>query len=400
MRQILIIVASVVFLGGIFVALWFIFGPKEATLDVSDTPTFGTAGDAPIPTGDTGTIGSEPIPAGQAFTIALIKITDSVVASGMAAIALPPAAEGEARGEVEIRYIDRASGNVFAYKFHERTLARISNRTLPGIQDAVWLSDGSQAFVRYLANSDDQEVVETYALPVGEGGGFFLERNLGQVAVSGTTTVFTLLPSTNGSIGTAANVDGTNSRTIFSSSIASLVAHLSNGPYIVATKPSVMMDGYAFTVGAGGRFTRILGPYRSLSVLPSPSGNLVAFSYVENRALKMSVLDRRTGEIIALPVATMVEKCVWANGEEVFYCGIPKRLPTSERITDDWYQGVVSFTDRIWEINLVDRLSIYLIDPQTEAEVELDITNLAIDGRNDVLTFKNKKDGSLWAYDL
>lgn len=399
MRQILIVVASIVFLGGIFVALWFIFGPKEAALDVSEGPTFGTSGDAEIPQGGEG-IGSDPVPAGQAFTTTLIKITDAVVASGAVAIALPPQAEGETRGETEIRYIDRASGNVFAYKFHERTLARISNRTLPGIQDVAWLSDGSQAFVRYLAGSDDGEVVETYALPVTTGTGFFLERNLSQVAVSGTTTVFTLLPSTNGSIGTAANVDGTNSRTVFSSPLASLVAHLSNGPYIVATKPSVMMDGYAFTVGAGGKFARILGPYRSLSVLPSPSGNLVAFSYVENRVLKMSVLDRRNGEVTALPVATIVDKCVWANGEESFYCGIPKRLPTSDRVTDDWYQGAVSFTDRIWEIDLVDRISTYLIDPQNEAEVELDITNLAIDGRNDVLTFKNKKDGSLWAYDL
>lgn len=400
MRQILIVVASIVFLGGIFVALWFFFGPKEATLDVSNNPTFGTAGDAPITTGDTGGIGSEPVPAGQAFTISLIKITDAVVSAGMVVVALPPAVEGETRGEAEIRYIDRASGNIFAYKFHERTLARISNRTLPGIQDAVWLSDGSQAFVRYLAGGDEGEVVETYALGLQEGSGFFLERNLSQVAVAGTTTVFTLLPSTNGSIGTAANVDGSNSRTVFSTPISSLVAHLSNGPYIVATKPSAMMDGYAFTVGVGGKLTRILGPYRALSVLPSPSGNLIAFSYIENRTLKMSVLDRRNGEVTVLPVATLIEKCVWANGEEVFYCGIPKRLPTTDRLTDDWNQGVISFTDRIWEIDLTDRISSYLIDPQTEAEVELDITNLAVDGRNDVLTFRNKKDGSLWAFDL
>ena len=60
----------------------------------------------------------------------------------------------------------------------------------------------------------------------------------------------------------------------------------------------------------------------------------------------------------------------------------------------------MQFRDRLWRIDLEGRVATYLINPSTEAGIDIDIVGLAVDGRNDVLTFKNKRDGSLWAYDL
>lgn len=402
MRRAFIVIASIVLIGIVGAILYFFFGPKEPALTVSDGAIFGSAGDTPPGEGDTGT-GDGPIPAGEVFTPQLIRITDGPVALGAVAVALQNQAEVASGtpatgGDVEVRYIDRASGNVYAYRIHERTLTRISNRTLPGIQEATWLSDGSQAFVRFLAQDQTLgEQVQTYALPASGTGGYFLDRGVGQVGVSGTTTLYTLLPSTSGSIATIANIDGSNPRTLFSSSLSSLILHHSNGPFIAATKASANIDGYAFTVGANGSFTRILGPLRGLSVLPSPSGNLVLYSYIENRVIKFSVLERTTGTVIAVPITTLADKCVWSTDER-FYCGVPNK-PIGT-IPDDWYQGVISFSDRLWEVDMVDRSAYYLIDPMREASTEIDMTGLSVDARGDVLIFKNKRDGSLWSYDL
>ncbi|HWH06930.1 MAG TPA: hypothetical protein VNU47_00145 [Candidatus Paceibacterota bacterium] len=403
MRRIfLIVLGSIVLIGIGLAAYFFFFAPKGPALEVSDGNFFGSAGDAPVGLGDTGE-GDGPVPAGEEFAPRLIRITEGPVALGAVSVALPSQAETASGtpavpGDTEVRYIDRASGNVYSYKFHERSLSRISNRTLPGIQEAAWLSDGSTAFTRFLVNDANGEHVATYALPATGEGGYFLDRGIEQVAVSGTTTIFTLLSSSAGSVGTVANPDGSNPRTLFTSNLSNVIVHLSNGPFIAATKPSSGLDGYAFTVGSTGTFTRILGPFRGLSVLPSPSSNYVLFSFVENRVLKLSLLDRRTGTVIALPLSTLAEKCVWENGEQGFYCGVPQG-PTGN-LPDDWHQGVASFRDRLWRIDVAGRVATYVINPSTEASVDIDMVGLALDGRNDVLVFKNKKDGSLWAYDL
>lgn len=406
MKRALIIVASIIFLLGIGFGIYLIFGPKDPSLTASDGVSFDEAGDAPLPIDPTeGATG--PVPAGEEIAPRLIRITESPIALGMAIFELPsqvvPAetASGTPQtlpGDVEIRYIDRASGNIYAYRFYDRTLERIANRTLPGVQEASWLDDGSLAYTRFISGSDGADRVETYALPASGEGGYFLERGLSQASVIGTTTLFTLMPSTAGSVGTVSSADGTNSRTLFSSPLASLIVHLSNGPFMAHTKASASLDGYAFTIGAGGQFSRILGPLRGLSILPSPSGSLVLYTYMDGRTLRMSVLDRADGTSTALPIATLAEKCTWSSDSRAIFCGVPRGV--SGALPDEWYQGVISFSDRIWRIDMDGRVATLLIDPATSGEATIDMTGLKTDGRNDILTFRNRIDGSLWAYDL
>lgn len=406
MKRALIIVASIIFLAGIGFALYMVFGPDEPTLETDEGVIFDGSGDAPLPADPTrGATG--PVPAGKEFAPRLIRITEGPVALGAAIFELPSrvvpseTASGTPEtlpGDVEIRYIDRASGNIYAYRFYDRTLERIANRTLPGIQEASWLSDGSLAYARFLSGTDGEERVETYALPANGEGGFFLERGLSQASAIGMTTLFTLMPSSSGSVGTVSGADGTNSRTLFTSPLANIIVHLSNGPYMAHTKASASLDGYAFTIGTNGAFSRIIGPQRGLSILPSPSGAHVLYTFVEGRTLRMSLLERATGEVTALPIATLSEKCAWSSDSTVVYCGVPRTV--SGTLPDDWYQGAVSFADRLWRIDVEGRVATMVIDPQVAGEVAIDMTGLRTDGRNDILTFRNKVDGSLWAYDL
>jgi hypothetical protein len=299
----------------------------------------------------------------------------------------------------EVRYVERKSGNVYKYEFNEKLLSRISNRTLPGIQEAAWTADGKTAFLRFLsANQSGTEVAETYALPTESEGGYLLESGLDQVVVSGTSTVITLLPSTTGSIATAARADGANAKTLFTSSLSSLRLYPAGKGVGAFTKPSAQMDGFGFMVSAAGAFDRILGPYRGFTMLPSPSGKQVAYSYLSGQTLVASVMDTATRASTALPVALLPEKCVWAADEQSIYCAVPRSMSGSW--PDSWYQGAVSFSDRIWKIDLLARTAVLVVDSVAVANTPIDGVSLSIDANSDVLLFTNKADGSLWAYDL
>lgn len=403
-RRILIIIASIIVILGLLVGGYFLFfsGPT-LSVGVPSNP-FGSSGDRPA----TELLGADGQPIQGAGTVVaprLIRISDAPVGKGAVALYIPPvfatatSTEPEIPADTEIRFIERQSGNIYAFRLHDRVLTRISNRTLPGIQEAVWDEDGTKAFVRYLTRtSDGTEHVDTYALPADGGEGYFLEQDLEQVSVRGTSTVFSLLPSSSGSVGSFSNLDGTNVRTLFTSSLSRLRASFSGDSIIATTKASSGLDGYAFLVGGDGSFTRVLGPLRGLATLANPEGTSVLYSYVDRNRTYLQVLSLATRSSTALPLVTLAEKCVWEPGGRALYCGVPTAL--AGNVPDDWYQGAKTFSDRIWRIDLDTRLATLVVDPGQVAGVAIDAVALTIDSQKDALVFTNKKDGTLWVYDL
>ena len=403
MRRLLTIIASVIVLLGIAVGLYFLLG-DSAELTVSDNPFAGT--DIP-----SGTIAEAPSGAGEEVSPGLIRITNNFVAEGFVAIprvstTSAPVLDGSTTTptetvvrDTEVRFIDRASGNIYRFMAHERSLARIGNKTLPGIQKASWLPDGSRAYVQFLNGEEGAEVVATYVLPETGEGGFFLEQGLSSAQVVGSSTIFTLLSASTGSVGSVARSDGTNTRTIFTSLLSSLVVRPTSGDYFAYTKPSASLDGYGFRINStNGSFTRVLGPLRALSMLPSPNGSLLLYSYLDRGVTRLAVLDLSTQNATALPLSTLPEKCVWTPDSTAVYCAVPTSMPRS--VPDAWYQGALVFSDRIWKMSMVDRLATLVVDPGAVADASIDAVALTLDPGLDVLVFSDKHTGSLWMYDL
>ncbi len=423
MKRLFIIIAGVIVAIGLLIGAYFLFfAPDSATLTVGNP--FADTGSGNIsPNSDLPTDGSLPN-AGTTLGERFVKITDGPVARGEAvfgvtiqdetaladetpAVSLsasstasstaevPPAAT---KPDIEVRFIDRASGNVYSYLAHSRTLTRISNKTLPGIQTASWTPDGARAYVQFLTANGSGEQVSTYALTADGGDGTLLESDLAEAEVA-STTLFTLLSGTTGSVGTIAAADGSDSRTLFSSLLSSLAVHPTTGNLYATNKPSSQLDGYAFSISRStGGFSRILGPFRGLSVLPSLDGSSLIYSYTDGGAYRLRVLDTGTRTSTALPLATLTEKCVWAHDGLSVYCAVPTNLQGN--LPDDWYQGAITFADRIWKIDLTERVATLVLDPSQVGKVSVDAVGLALDPSEDVLVFMDKHSGALYAYDL
>lgn len=417
MKRLFIIIAGVIVLIGIGVGVYFLFfAPKGATLSVGDNPFAGTGGSGVSPSSDLPTDGIVKN-AGTTLAPRFVKITDGPVAQGSAAFGVQiesttaevvsvsttststPKATSTTTPDVEVRFIDRASGNVYSYISHARTLTRISNKTLPGVQKASWSLDGSRAFVQFLAQTGGEEHVNTYSLAARGGEGYLLENDLDQATVVGSSTLFTLLSGSTGSVGTFSRTDGSNARTLFSSVISSLVVHPSLRDLFATNKASSEINGYGFQIAQGsGVFSRILGPYRGLTLLPNPQGTQVMYSYTDSGVYHLRLLDTATRASTALPVSTISDKCVWAANGKSAYCAVPTNL--GGNLPDEWYQGARVFTDRIWKIDLSERIATLVIDPSQVGKVNVDAVNLTVDPSEDMLIFTDKHSGALYAYDL
>lgn len=390
----------------IAVGAYFLFFRGEASLIVGGQ--FGGAGDR-----DPNSLGPVPetgVPVEGAGTVVaprLLKLADGPVAKGSVALFIPPTrtsttsastTDASTMPEVEVRYIERQSGNIYGFKVHDRTATRLSNKTLPGIQEAAWLSDGSRAFVRFLEeDSGGIEHVSTYMLPVNGEGGYFLEQDLAEVRTA-SSSVLALYSSSSGSVASVAGRDGTAGKTIFNSNLSSLHVQFAGSSYIATTKGTVALDGYAFLVDKAGTFSRLLGPLRGLATLPNPTGSQVLYTYADRGKLYMQVLDVAKRTAVPLPLVTLAEKCAWNPAGDTLYCAVPMNIRGT--FPDDWYQGAYTFTDRLWRIDLSSRVATLLFDPAELAGEVMDVESITLDSASDVLVFMNRIDGSLWSYDL
>lgn len=417
MKRSLLLIALGIVLIGVGVGIYFYFfsaKPVVTGQPGSFLPSSGNGrGDTSNDTGVAQQLGVPVSGAGTEVAPHLIRITDKPVVFGSQAVYLPgktvlastTSATSTATTaysvdpDVLISYLDRESGNVFTFKAHARTLTRISNKTLPALQRAVWTSDGSLAFVQFLEKNTGAEQVSTYALPSTGDGGYVLEKNIGDIAITGSSTLYTLVSSTYGSTASISSTVGTGARTFFSSDLSSLRLSVGGTVVIATTKASSKSDGYAFLVSSkDGSFTRELGPLQGLTTTISPSGRSVLYSYLEKGKLTLAVLDLVTHTAVRLPLSTLPEKCAWTPDSLSVYCGVPTSLVGT--FPDDWYQGVVATSDRLWKIDLQSRVATQIVDLQTVGAGSIDAVSLDVDAATDVLTFTDRTTGFLWMYDL
>lgn len=399
MRRALIIGAIVIVLlgaGGYVYWRYFSSGPGLVVTEPSTLPSAGTAQGTPGAGGaDVST--SPTAPGATKVTSRLTRVAAGPIVPGVAAVTAA-AANASSTADVEVRFIERQSGNIYSYLVRRGELTRTSNKTLPGIEAASWLPSGQTAFVRYLG--DDLSTVNTYGLAPDGSGGFFLPQDLADLVVS-SERVLALASGATGSVASLMRTDGAGSATVFTSPLSALrVGFAGPGGYVAFTKPSQSIGGYLFLVSSGGVFRRVAGPLPGLVALPNHAGTVTLVSSAAGGVMRMMLVDSATGRETPLPLSTIADKCAWSADDTAIYCGVPVSPSTEYSYPDDWYQGAVHFSDRLWKIDVKGRFAQFVLDPSTTSMGALDAHALALDPQATVLVFVNKNDGSLWSYQL
>jgi hypothetical protein len=397
MRRTFIIIAIIIVVLGLGVVAYLYYVNRTPAVVVTPQTITGlpTSGGA-VPSSPDVTTPAQTTPSPVNVPPRLVKISAGPVVPGMAVIDVKGTAS--TTSDVITKYIERQSGNIFSYQTMSRTLTRTSNKTIPGIQSAAWLPDASFAYTRYLSDSTFS-TINTYAIAADGATGFFLPQNLAGIATA-STSILTLASGVNGSTASVSRTDGTKATTAFSTAFTALRASFAGkSQYLAFTKPSSTLDGYAFLIDSRGRFSRIAGPLQGLVALSSPSGKWILVSYTLDQALQMELVNTSTGETIGLPIGTIADKCTWALDDSAVYCGVPTNAP-SAAYPDDWYQGAVHLSDRIWKIQVAGRYAQLVLDFTKETQLPLDLETPALDPQTTTLVFVNKNDGSLWSYSL
>lgn len=409
-RIILISVAGILLLL-LGVGVWFYFSPDRSARDLLP-PVFSIPGDEEFEPGDVGQPGIDERDEEEGGAPpALRKIADEPV-SGFTTIekeivvGVEPAESSEEEDTpivgttTAIRYMEKETGHVYEYIPQNNATNRLTNTTIPRSHEVFFNSEGDRVIVRYLNN---QQQIETFAGSIqtatgtreGVITGSFLDRNITAITPNPSgDRIFYLVGLDSGVVGRISNFDGSEQSTVFQFPFTQwLVDWNKENAILLTTKPSGQAPGYVYKLNPDtGDFSRVIGEREGLTVLGNTVNDLLLLGTSPRNTIGLFAFSQETNQMVSLPVRTLPEKCVWRNNETSALCGVPLQPPAAI-YPDEWYQGIVSFSDGLWRIDTeIGNARVVEENPPEE----LDVIKPELSANEDVLVFINKRDNSLW----
>jgi len=309
-----------------------------------------------------------------------------------------------------LRFIDRATGNLYEYLPESQTgqVQRITNTTVPKIQEAIWSNTGDNVVLRYLDNNTDNIVsfsaktknVST-STSLGEITGLFLTPNTRQMVINPIgNKIFGFVDKSDksGIYGFTTNLDGSGKKIIIDSPISYWnISWPKENTVTLTTKPNYKNVGLLYFLNPQtSSMDRILGNIVGLSTLTNKDASLVAYSYSLTNSFSLGVYDVINKINKNLNVSTLADKCVWGNvNSGVLYCAVPKFIPTGD-YPDVWYQGLMALSDNVWKIDTDTGSITEIYQIGTNESVDIDAFDLKISLDDKYLAFSDKNDLSLW----
>lgn len=307
-----------------------------------------------------------------------------------------------------IRFIERGTGNIYETSTSTAINTRISNTTIPKIYEAFFFNKGDNLILRDLVGSTD--ILRTRYASLQLSTTTENERNISMLDLPINSNQIAKSPSGaslfslyyDGVRGVISKPDGGSKVGIFNSPFKEwLVSWPREQSIVLTTKPSGFVPGYAYALDTKNRsFTRLLGDIPGLTTLPSSDMSKILFSKSSGGSFDLGLFTQKDSSQKDLSLRTLPEKCVWAKTEaDVVYCAVPSNIAFNT-YPDVWYQGLITFSDDIWKINVVTGEYNLLISPQDVSGEIVDVINPEIDSKDDYLIFTNKIDLSLWGLRL
>lgn len=393
--SLLAVVALLILAGG-----YVYFQKQNASGGTSKNP-IGDVFSALFPFGQNGTLsgGSQDSPAGadapQPVVTRLRKVSDRpVVGSWFVASATST--------PTMIRFVERATGHIFETSVETYTETRVSNTTIPQIQELVPANAGTFILrslsdnvttANFLGKLNATESVRSVStLPL---------KSFDRVAVNPQgTAALSVTEVVGGSRTESVDLKTGVATTLLISPIRSWIPKSTLTQNFIESAPSSGTLGYLYEIKKGGTLSKIVGNTPGLMTLPSPSGTYVLYSSTSGTASSLFAVETATGKTYPSPLGTLAKKCVWVSEKTpVALCAISE--PTKNvSLPDDWFIGSVSLNDSMWLIYPLEGKAHSLGSLEKIAGAPIDVQSISISPDGVYALFSNKNDLSLWALNI
>ncbi len=322
--------------------------------------------------------------------------------------------------ETIIRYAEKVKSPIYETKTNTLDTQRLASAQIPLVEEVVWNPKGDSLYMRY-ADEDNEDIITYFGklLPIKNASssfiaegvtfdtqeikGSFLSKGIQQLLVLGEkSNLFYLTKISEKGAGISAGPDGVKKTQIFSSPLTEWTSSWpKEGTIAIANKPTYLSPSSLYFLNTStNAIEKILGGYNGLTTLVSPDIKSVLFTKNDENTTNTNIYNLAKGSVVSFPLTTFPEKCAWSKKDvSILFCAVPRILPT-QQYPDDWYQGVVSFSDALYRVNTKNNSVTLIADPLVLVQESIDVVNPSLTEKEDFILFQNKKDGILWSLSL
>jgi len=293
-----------------------------------------------------------------------------------------------------VRYVEQGTGHIYSINLISGAESLISGTTLPGTREALFSKDGAQVAIsifdgmelKTLVGSVGDTATQSFtgvSLPKGAQNIFF---------DTATNTLLYTLKGEDGVSGYSYNTKKETGIQLFSIPLKDVTVLWGGESIHVYTTPTASQTGYLYKISKN-----------ELAYVTEGGRGLMGFVFNDRPIVTASDETGVFSSTVAsgrgtpLPVAVIPEKCV--SDETFLYCAVPRDFGNMETFPDNWYKGVTSYSDTLWEIDTADGVATVLSNFELESGRQIDVSKIGISEDNTRLYFINKNDNTLWMFD-
>nr|MBP9821420.1 peptidoglycan-binding protein [Candidatus Paceibacterota bacterium] len=274
----------------------------------------------------------------------------------------------------------------------ERSLKEFQKRA--GLPETGKTDEGTRTAIETDCNEKRIAFEAEKNEPVELTGGFLGEDIQNITFAPDGSQLFYTQNESSGVAGYTIYPDGSRARKAFSSPFTEWLPEWINKDAVsLVTYPSRDADGFLYVLNPNtGAFVKRFGPKKGLTAKMSPDGTWIITSESTQTGLLSKLVNLKTGESKDIEPPTLPEKCVWQKNSLSVVCAVPTQTPRA-MYPDEWYQGLVTFQDEFWNIEVSPFRTTKLYTPKDSYDFIRPI--LGPDG--EFLYITDKDTGYLWS---
>lgn len=296
-----------------------------------------------------------------------------------------------------VLYAERGTGHIYEIDLTTGIESPLSRTTLPQVAEAVFSPSGQTVALTSYTRYSTSVFVGTIGEAVNLSG-IELPPGARNISFSSDTDVLYTITQNGTTIGYRHNIETFSRSEVFSFNFSNL--DVAWGPDLekiyLSTKPAHDLEGHIYTT-ENNILTPVAQSAFGLSALFSNSHIILTSAHSG-----IYTSDARSPENVNfnLPVLALKEKCVFDTfATTVLWCAAP--LSTNETgFVENWYKGVRDSEDHLWFIDIQKGEAQLYADFKGLSGRLIDVSAITMSAAGDALSFTNKRDHTLWLYDL
>lgn len=304
----------------------------------------------------------------------------------------------DASSTPEVYYVEAGTGHVFSIDLESGEETRISNKTVPLSRKAAITPNGQ--FVMIQAGSGVGR--ETVVLEIGTSSVVntieLSDRIFDFVSTVDNTFLFGAQAADSATIKhyLPASDDLETAFTVpFREASIDWGESISDVHYIYP-KTAGQLEGFVYQ-SSGGSISRLPADGFGLSV--HGNNEHLVYSKQVDGLYRSYFYNLNEDKTTPLGFTVIPEKCTTSSYSESNIICASDNVAYDINIPDDWYRGVVSYSDNLWQINTKSGSASLILNAEQESGRQLDIMNMTMMDEEANIFFINKNDQTLWLFD-